>query len=179
MKSVWISIIAIMFLIVIGIEVSILNEVIKQKDFPQTDEEINIAIAEIDKIVKKNKVNGNVKIIDEYLTSSTLGKNTEDYFENFEVDVISVTIEVGSFSLVIIPTTDFLDTQEYQFNDSGELVKYICTSNTKGGSMEYYFYNNKILLTISDLLDKDDVQFTNEDVEDILNRAEKLYGMFL
>ena len=62
MKSVWISVIAIMFLIVIGIEVSILNEVIKQKDFPQTDEEINIAIAEIDKIVKYNKANGDIKI---------------------------------------------------------------------------------------------------------------------
>jgi len=179
MKSVWISVIAIMFLIVIGIEVSILNEVIKQKDFPQTDEEINIAIAEIDKIVKYNKANSDIKIIDEYLTPSTLGENAKDYFESFEVDVMSVTIEVGSSSLVIIPTTDFLDTQEYQFNDNGELVKYICTSNTKGGSMEYYFYNNKILVTVSDLLDKDDVQFINEDVEDILNRAEKLYGMFL
>jgi len=179
MKSVWVSIIAVMFFIIIGIEVSVLNEVIKQNDFPKTDEEINMAIGEIDEIVKNNKANGDIKIIDEYLTPSTLGENTKDYFESFEVDVVSVTIKVGSSSLLIIPTTDFLNTQEYQFNDKGELVKYTCISNTVGGSIDYYFYNERILVTVSDLLDKNDIQFANEDIKDILNRAEKLYGMFL
>lgn len=172
MKNVWISVSIVFILIIVGIVLSVSMNIQKEK-------EVDVLKASIDQIVFGNYLLSSAQMTDEQFTEDLLGELTLGYFYGLDEKTTLVGVRKTGTLLVVDPAVDFLNSQEYHFNDKGELVKYISISSNIDGQIGYYFDNNKLLTREYTLGDEDVDYFEYEDENVILKRANVLYDMFM
>lgn len=122
----------------------------------------------------------NMQVIEGLLESDMLGKNTNEFFDAFELEKMPVTIQktvqnTGT-RIELIPLSDFLDTQMFFYNDIGNLNLYISVSNTIGGNIGYYFSDDVLVQIINNM--DEEITPTFEKQDEILERANKLYKIY-
>lgn len=140
-----------------------------------TNTELEFDIQEYVKNIEENILKSKEsKTFDITLTEELYGKELTEFMEAIEVDEVLGTIVTDEESFVtIIPMTDFLDNQNYYFEE-GKLVAYKEDFMGIGGSVTYYFKDNE-LIYIDETKIEEEMNFVNEDEENILKRASTVY----
>ena len=172
MKNVWISVSIIFILVIVGVVVSICMNIQKEK-------EVDVLKTSIDQIVFGNYCLSYAQMTDEQFSEDLLGELASSYFYELDGKTTLVGVRKTGTSLIIDPAADFLNSQEYHFNDKGELVKYISISSNIDGQIGYYFDNNKLITKEYTVADDDAKYFEYENENVILKRANVLYEMFM
>ena len=151
----------------------------EEDSYMNNDLEVKFEVSEYIKDVQEDiSKSGESKIFDIILTEDIYGKEVTEFKESLEIEEVFGSIMTDEESFVtIIPMPDFLDNQSYYFED-GKLVAYKKDFMGIGGSVTYYFKDDKIVF-IDETKIEEEMIFTSEDAEDILERANNVYEIFL
>ncbi|MBO5179670.1 MAG: hypothetical protein J6B87_04925 [Clostridia bacterium] len=108
-----------------------------------------------------------------------LGSSINDLLVAFETTEIPVmfqkVVNNDGTKIVIVPMSDFVDTQEFVYDTEGKLISYTTISNTVGGNVQYIFSDNILTQTINNM--EEFVVPVFEEQDEILARATKLYNL--
>ena len=151
------------------------------EDNPYTnnDEELKFDVEDYVKNTEEYiSKSGEIKIFDIDLTEDIYGKEVTEFKQTLEIEEVFGSIMTDEKSFVtIIPMPDFLDNQSYYFQD-GKLVAYKKDFMGIGGSVTYYFKDDKIVF-IDETKIEEEMVFVSEEENDILERANNVYKKFL
>lgn len=151
---------------------NIINENDEKIDKDEYVNQIDNYVDELENISKENK-----KTLEASLTELELGEQANDFMTTLEIDEISGTVQVYDDKEVIIsPYSDFLDIFYYYYKDN-ELVMYRREFMGIGGSVNYYFKGGKLIDIKDDT--EEEMNFTPEKEEDILERAKNVYDKYV
>lgn len=141
------------------------------------------------KVLSKEEVIQNVDVIEENNNKISYATTFEDnvgveilgdaeFFSSFETDKIGISGHKAGTSVTLIPAPDFIDNQVYHYYDDGTLALYVSVSNTVGGQVKYYFYQDKLVETKNELAEPGlNPQLLDEN--DILTRAKLVYEKYM
>lgn len=108
-----------------------------------------------------------------------LGNSIEDFLMEFETEKIPVTFQKNvnneGTKIIIIPMSDFIDSQEFVYDANGNLILYTKISNTVGGNIQYIFSNNVLIKTVNNM--EESIVPIYEEQDEILARANRLYNL--
>lgn len=146
---------------------------------PNNNEELKFNLEEYVETVEGyiSKLDEN-KTFNVSLTEDIYGTELAEFKQSLEVEEVlgSILTDESSF-VTIIPMPDFLDNQSYYYQE-GTLVAYKKDFMGIGGSVTYYFRNDEIIF-IDESKIEEEMVFTSENAEDILERANNIYEKFL
>jgi hypothetical protein len=164
----------------------------KPEDFTKKDEEPSKSteelIAEINDIERTNSESNAVVSKNDNLTVIELGSKYQDYFDSFGVNEVVVTIQVAGNMVHFIPFSDFIDEQEFHFNNDGELVLYKNVGAGSGFVTKLYFDKGQLIqredIDAGEIIDNSDPSgevFTpaEYDTDEVLSRAARIYATYL
>ena len=103
-----------------------------------------------------------------------LGEKEKEFMQYFETNTLPVDVfTYNDLYVKVAPVSDFVNNQIFYYKDS-KLVLYESESNTIGGSVRYYFDNDKLISV------KADPELTgDEEASEILTRAKSVYEKYL
>ena len=111
--------------------------------------------------------------------TNLLGSSVEEFLTAFEISETPVLFQKirnnDGVKITIIPMSDFLDNQEFEYDVNGNLISYTTISNTVGGNVKYFFSNNILSNTVNNM--EEGIVPIFEDQNEILARASKLYNL--
>ncbi len=141
-----------------------------------TDEEfvswIDSYLSEFGEITRENST-----VIDTTVTDLELGNEAKDYMESFETDsVIAEVIKHDKNAIMIVPAPDFLNIQTFYYSGD-KLVLYRCEFIGIGGEANYYFRDGKKIDLKTEV--EEEMNFQEENAEEILKRSEEVYNKFM
>ena len=111
------------------------------------------------------------------LTEAIYGPEVIKYTALLDIDEVSGNILTDEKSFVtIIPFPDFLDNQNYYFEDE-KLVAYKREFMGIGGEVTYYFKGSELIFIDETKIEKEMI-FESEDINDIMQRANSVYKLF-
>lgn len=113
----------------------------------------------------------------ENLTMDLVNDSAKDFMKYFKQNTLSVTVNVKSGMIEIIPDTDFVNNMVYYFDENGELILYESVSQTVEGSCKYYFDKGNGIGIEPNF--EEGVTYTEEIISSIANRAKLLYDKFM
>ena len=133
-------------------------------------------IEQIEEKVQEIESGEIVSTLREKLEPEVIGESARDFLNYFNQTDLSVTINLKKGMIEIIPDIDFLENQIFYFDEEGNLILYKSVSNTVEGVSEYYFDRKENIKLVNEY--EEGVTPTNENITEILNRAEKLYEKY-
>lgn len=179
-------------IIMIGIALTIFCKNIKQNRIEESNKTQN-KIEENNNLIDKNKIEEINSIVNSFepikfeethsqeLNELFLGKEVKEYLETFELTEVSVNVSKNinnlGMEIVIIPAPDFLNNQYFYYNNEGKLIFYKNESVGVGGSIIYYFNNERLIKKENKIEENIEVEF--EDESDILFKAYNLYDRYI
>lgn len=132
----------------------------------------------IERIEEKILMASGEKYTEIVLTGAIYGPELIKYTALLDIDEVSGNILTDEKSFVtIMPFPDFLDNQNYYFED-GSLVAYKEEFMGIGGNVTYYFKDNELLF-IDETNIEEEMTFESENPEWILRRAKNVYKEFI
>ena len=150
-----------------------------ENPYIDTNQEAKFDLEEyINEVKKHMEQSGNQETFNLSLTEDIYGKEVSEYKQALEIeDVLGTIIYDRKNFVTIIPMPDFLDNQSYYYQE-GKLVAYKKDFMGIGGSVTYYFRNDEIIF-IDESKIEEEMVFTSENIEAILERANNIYQKFL
>lgn len=142
--------------------------------------ELEQAIKELDYVVAKLNEAHQIEEIETVIGKGTLGANIDEYMNSFALNEISVVVQKFTasegMSIIIIPATDLLDTQEFIYDQNGNLLLYNSISTSVGGAVHYYFSKGVFVEKVSHFEEGITPVYENE--YDILLKSNNVYKLF-
>ncbi len=131
----------------------------------------------IKQIEERNLKDTSIKTVHDSVDLSIMGKQNEDYFTSFEVEEVSVMVQLSGSMIAIIPAPDFLNNAYYHYDQNGNLVLYVCELIGVGGQMRYYFDQGKLFHKEETV--EEDISLSWEEEAEILQRATMVYQKYI
>ena len=146
---------------------------------PNNDSDLEFNLEEYVKNIQEYiSISGENKTFNVSLTEDIYGTEVTEFKQSLEVeDVLGSILTDDRTFVTIIPMPDFLDNQSYYYQD-GKLVAYKKDFMGIGGSVTYYFRNDEVVFAGESKIEEE-MTFTSEKAEDILERANNIYEKFL
>ncbi len=98
------------------------------------------------KLIEQRNIGANAsKTIEENVGLETIGVEYKDLFTEAQMDSALVVIQVAGSMISIMPYSDFIDAQEFHYDDNGNLVLFTYTETGRGLKSRYYVNRNEII----------------------------------
>ncbi len=145
------------------------NEVTPSSDFFNSS--IEEQIAYINLIEQRNIEANATKTIEENVGLETIGIEYSDLFKTMQMDSALVVIQVAGSMISILPYSDFIDAQEFHYDENGHLVLYTYTETGRGLKSKYYINNNEVIS-----IEREEEPLENETIDEVINSGEDFSG---
>lgn len=141
----------------------------------------SMTVYEIDRAVEQFENISLDKAKLQNVSTEYLEKGAEEYLDitgesTVQVYVLKDEIKTVGLRIAVMPVADVLNNEIYYFNKYGTLMLYESQSVGVGGSVKYYFSNDKLIAKENNLQEIIEVEFEAE--QDILDRADEVYKLF-
>lgn len=156
------------------------NEINNNNESVDINLELEQAKKELEHIVARLNETHQIEETEAVIGRGILGNNIDEYMNSFGMNEISVVVQKVTapegMSIIIIPATDMLDTQELIYDQNGNLLLYNSISTSIGGAVHYYFSKGVLLEKVSHF--DEEIMPTYENESDILLKANNIYSLF-
>ena len=143
----------------------------------------------IKRIEDKNVASHVTNTIQDKVGAEVVGSKYKELFELLNTSTTSTTIQIAGSMIYIIPASDFLDSQQFHYDEDGNLVLYVVEGAGTGFKTRYFITNEtlieKVGEDVGEIYDEDNqesgeqMMLDETDLEDIYNRARALYDEYL
>lgn len=153
------------------------NQIDKTPEETKSLEQVKL---EVDTLVQKITDAQQIDTFSEMIEKGMLGVQVDEYMSYFEINGVSasvqrVTIPEGT-KIVVSPMPDFLDIQEFYYDQEGKLMLYKLVSSGVGGYVDYYFSNDTLLQRENKF--EEGVEPGVENENEIIQKATKVYDAY-
>ncbi len=117
-----------------------------------------------------------IDTIEDSVGVNIIGTEYQDLLNILETNELSVNVQTAGTMVYILPVSDFVNNQQYHYDENGDLVLYVCELMGIGGEIRYYFNENQLVKTEEKI---DGELFTKyEDENEIVQRAKLVYDKY-
>ncbi len=142
------------------------------------------------KLIEQRNVGANVtNTIQDKVGEEVVGSKYKELFELLNTSTTSTTIQIAGSMIYIIPASDFLDSQQFHYDEDGNLVLYVVEGAGTGFKTKYYIVNEtlieKVGEDVGEIYDEANIESGEEmildetDLQDVYTRARSLYSEYL
>ena len=98
------------------------------------------------KLIEQRNIQANAtKTIEENVGLETIGVEYSDLFTTTQMDSVLVVVQVAGSMISIMPYSDFVDSQEFHYDENGKLVLFTYTETGRGLKSRYYINNDEVI----------------------------------
>ena len=143
----------------------------------------------IDRTEAKNTTSIVKDTIQDRVGLDVVGAKYADLFNFLGTNSTSCTIQVAGSMISIMPASDFIDIQQFHYDEDGNLVLYVVEGAGSGFKTRYYFANNTLIEKkmedageieeSGDNISGESIHADNTDLNDIVSRGSSLYVKYL
>lgn len=158
----------------------------KEEPIDESEEETQIDSGEIvDKIKELYIINNESNIdktFEEKIGADILGETYEELFKMLKVDSTLVNIQIAGTMVHLLPYSDFIDEQEFHYDEDGNLVMYQTRGSGTGVVTDYYFHEGTLIERVFDSTDEGDGEIPDTDnisVDEVIARSKVIYDKYL
>lgn len=143
----------------------------------QLDEEaIKQMINKANMIRTQNNNETVINTIEDSVGIDIIGTEYQDLLNILETNELSVNVQKAGTMIYILPVSDFVNNQQYHYDEEGNLVLYVCELMGIGGEVRYYFNENQLIKREENI---DGEGFMNyEEPYEIVKRSNVVYNKY-
>lgn len=139
-------------------------------------ENIVQAINEAKMIENQNKNEIVINTVEDNIGLEIIGTEYKELLNMLETNTLSVNVQTAGTMVYILPVSDFVNNQQYHYDENGNLVLYISELMGIGGEIRYYFYNNQLIKTEDTV--EEELFINYENSNEIIQRAKVVYDKY-
>lgn len=154
------------------------NEIKTQPSETNTlsEEQINQAVKNANMIENQNNNEIVINTIEDNIGIEMIGNEYQELLNMLNSNTLTVNVQTAGTMIYILPMSDFVNNQQYHYDENGNLVLYISELMGIGGEVRYYFYDDQLIKTEETV---DGELFMNyEDASQILQKSKLVYDKY-
>ncbi|MBO5143394.1 MAG: hypothetical protein J6C46_10490 [Clostridia bacterium] len=141
-----------------------------------TEEQINQAINDANMIENQNNNEIVINTIEDNIGIDMIGEEYKELLNMLNSNTLTVNVQTAGTMIYILPMSDFVNNQQYHYDENGNLVLYISELMGIGGELRYYFLNNQLIKT-EETVDGE-LFMKYEDTNQILQKSKLVYDKY-
>lgn len=141
-----------------------------------SEEQINQAVKNANMIENQNNNEVVINTIEDNIGIEMIGNEYQELLNMLNSNTLTVNVQTAGTMIYILPMSDFVNNQQYHYDENGNLVLYISELMGIGGEVRYYFYDDQLIKTEETV---DGELFMNyEDASQILQKSKLVYDKY-
>ena len=107
--------------------------------------DVKTTVQDIDNIARLNIESSNVSTTVESVGLEVIGEKYKEMFSTLGTSSTTVTIQVAGTMIHLMPYSDFVNEEEFHYDEDGKLLLYVLTASGKGDKVKYYLNDKSII----------------------------------